>query len=192
MADTKKNIPVTRSSMPPMEEYVSEIASLWDSRWLTNMGEKHERLEAALSAYLDVPKVTLFTNGHLALEAAIRALGLTGEVITTPFTFASTTHALVRCGLTPVFCDVDPATCTLDPNRIEALITPRTGGILPVHVYGKLCDTEAIQSIANTYNLKVLYDAAHAFGVRKSGVGAANFGDAATPLLRTPKAWAAS
>ena len=178
MAKNDPIIQVTRSGMPPMEEYVREIASLWDSCWLTNMGEKHERLEAALAAYLGVPRVTLFTNGHLALEASIRALGLTGEVITTPFTFASTTHAIVRCGLTPVFCDVEPGTCTLDPEKLEALITPRTSAILPVHVYGSLCRAEAIQAVADRHGLKVLYDAAHAFGVQKDGVGAGCFGDA--------------
>ncbi len=172
-------INVTRSSLPPLEEYVNEIASLWDSHWLTNMGEKHKTLEQMLQGYLGAPNVTLFTNGHLALEGALSAFGLTGEVITTPFTFASTTHAIVRSGLKPVFCDIDPETYTLDPAKIEALITPETSAIVPVHVYGTLCDVEAIDAVAKKHGLKVIYDAAHAFGVRKNGVSAACFGDAA-------------
>ena len=172
-------INVTRSSLPPLEEYVNEIASLWDSHWLTNMGEKHKTLEQMLQGYLGAPNVTLFTNGHLALEGALSAFGLTGEVITTPFTFASTTHSIVRSGLKPVFCDIDPETYTLDPAKIEALITPETSAIVPVHVYGTLCDVEAIDAVAKKHGLKVIYDAAHAFGVRKNGVSAACFGDAA-------------
>lgn len=136
-------INVTRSSMPPMEEYVEEIRSLWDSHWLTNNGEKLKKLEAALKERLDVPYAALFTNGHLALEALLKALGLKGEVITTPFTFASTTHAIVRAGLTPVFCDIREDDYTMDPAKVEALITPRTCAILPVHVYGNLCDDGA-------------------------------------------------
>ena len=170
---------VTRSALPPFEEYCEEIRSLWDSRWLTNMGEKHKTLEEMLRAYLGVPNVTLFTNGHLALEGVLAAFGLTGEVITTPFTFTSTTNAIVRSGLKPVFCDIDPETYTLDPAKIEALITPETSAIVPVHVYGTLCDVEAIDAIAKKHGLKVIYDAAHAFGVKKDGVSAANFGDAA-------------
>ena len=172
-------INVTRSALPPKEEYFEEIASLWDSRWLTNMGEKHQTLERMLQGYFDAPNVTLFTNGHLALEGLLAAFGLTGEVVTTPFTFASTTHAITRCGCKPVFCDVDPETYTLDPTKLEALITPETSAILPVHVYGTLCDVEAIDAIAKKHGLKVLYDAAHAFGVKKDGVSAACFGDAA-------------
>ncbi len=171
-------INVTRSALPPMEEYMEEIASLWDSHWLTNMGEKHQTLERMLREYLNAPDVTLFTNGHLALEAALAAFGLTGEVITTPFTFVSTTNAIVRSGLKPVFCDVDPETYTLDPAKIEALITPETSAIVPVHVYGTLCDVEAIEAVAKKHGLKVIYDAAHAFGVEKNGVSAACFGDA--------------
>ena len=170
---------VTRSALPPLEEYVNEIAPLWDSHWLTNMGEKHKTLERMLQEYFNAPNVTLFTNGHLALEAALAAFGLTGEVITTPFTFVSTTNAITRCGLRPVFCDVDPETYTLDPAKIEALITPETSAIVPVHVYGTLCDVEAIEAVAKKHGLKVIYDAAHAFGVKKNGVSAACFGDAA-------------
>ena len=169
---------VTRTSMPPFEEYVNEIKDLWDSHWITNMGSKHRRFEAALKSYLSCDCLTLFTNGHNALECAIEAFGLTGEVITTPFTFASTTHAIVRKGLTPVFADIKPSDCTIDPTSIEQLITPHTSAIIPVHVYGNLCDVEAIQEIADRYDLKVIYDAAHAFGVKLNGVSAAGFGDA--------------
>ena len=172
-------INVTRSSLPDFEEFCGEIRDIWDSHWLTNMGEKHRRLEAELEKYLGVPYVALFTNGHLALEALIDAFSLPGEVITTPFTFASTTHAIVRRGCTPVFCDIDPESYTIDADRIEDLITERTSAILPVHVYGRLCDTEKIQAIAKKHGLKVIYDAAHAFGVFKNGVSSACFGDAA-------------
>lgn len=168
---------VTRPSMPPFEEYTEEIRELWDTRILTNSAKKHQELERQLKKYLEVPQISLFCNGHLALQVAIRALGLTGEVITTPFTFASTTHALVECGITPVFCDIDPLTLTMDPSKIEALITPRTSAILPVHVYGTPCDTEAISDIAHRHNLKVIYDAAHTFGVKKNGTSIGNFGD---------------
>ena len=172
-------INVTRSSMPPMEEYVEEIRSLWDSHWLTNNGEKLKKLEAALKQRLDVPYAALFTNGHLALEALLKALGLQGEVITTPFTFASTTHAIVRAGLTPVFCDIREDDYTMDPAKVEALITPRTCAILPVHVYGNLCDDGALSAIAKKHGLKLIYDAAHAFHVSRDGVSAARMGDAA-------------
>lgn len=168
-------INVTRSSMPDFEEYCAEIRNLWDSHWLTNNGAKHIALEGALRETLQSPHVELFTNGHLALEAALRAMQLQGEVITTPFSFASTTHAAVRCGLTPVFCDVK-ADGTLDPDKLEALITENTCAILPVHVYGRLCDVERIQQIADRHRLPVIYDAAHAFGVTKNGVSAARFG----------------
>ena len=173
-----KLIQVTRSSMPKFEEYMKEIKDLWDSHWLTNMGEKHRRLEANLKEYLNVDNVTLFTNGHLALECAIASLNLTGEVITTPFTFASTTHAIVRNGLTPVFCDINPNDYTIDVEKIESLITENTSAIIPVHVYGNMCNVEKIQKIAEKYNLKVIYDAAHAFGVTVNEISAANFGDA--------------
>ena len=171
-------IPVTRSSLPPFEEYVEEIRDLWESRWLTNMGPKHGALQTALEAYLHVPHISLFTNGHLALEGAIEALHISGEVITTPFTFASTTHALVRKGLTPVFCDIDPVDYTIDATKLAACITERTSAILPVHVYGSICDVEAIRRIAEEHGLKVIYDAAHTFGVRVNGKSAAAFGDA--------------
>ncbi len=173
-------INVTRSSMPSYEEYCEEIKELWESRWLTNMGAKHRQLQADLEKYLNVPHVSLYTNGHLALENIFQAMNFPkgSEVITTPFTFASTTHAIVRSGLVPVFCDVNDVDYTIDVTKIEALITDKTVAIVPVHVYGNICDTEAIDKIAGKYNLKVIYDAAHAFGVVKNGVSAANFGDA--------------
>ncbi len=143
------SINVTRSSMPPFEEYCDEIRGLWDSRWLTNMGCKHRQLEEDLQRYLQCGQITLFTNGHLALENILQAFRLEGEIITTPFTFASTTHAIVRCGCKPVFCDIDPVTYTLDPGKLEALITERTAAILPVHVYGNLCDTDRIGEIGS-------------------------------------------
>lgn len=173
----QNKIPVTRSFMPPLEEYVREIAPIWDSRWLTNMGVKHEELAAKLCSLMDVEHVALMTNGHLALEIALEALQLSGEVITTPFTFASTTQAIVRCGLTPVFCDIKPDDFTMDPAKIEALITPRTCAIVPVHVYGNICEVEEIERIARKHGLKVIYDAAHAFGEEKDGVNVGGFGD---------------
>ena len=173
-------INVTRSSMPSFEEFCEEIRELWDSRWLTNMGAKHKALQSLLEGYLDTPHVTLYTNGHLALENVIAAMNLPqgSQVITTPFTFVSTTHAIVRNGLEPVFCDIDPKDYTMDVEKLEGLITEKTSAILPVHVYGNLCNVEKIREIAQKHNLKVIYDAAHAFGVKKNGISAANFGDA--------------
>ena len=174
-------INVTKSSMPPYEEYCEEIKDLWESHWLTNMGVKHKTLQAQLEQFLQCPHVTLYTNGHLALENVLAALDLPkgGEVITTPFTFVSTTHAITRNGLTPVFCDIDPHDYTLDHTKLEALITEKTCAIVPVHVYGNLCHVEQIQEIADRHHLKVVYDAAHAFGVTYKGQSSANFGDAA-------------
>ncbi|MBR2924325.1 MAG: DegT/DnrJ/EryC1/StrS family aminotransferase [Clostridia bacterium] len=169
-------INVTRSSMPTMDEYMNEVRSLWESHWLTNNGEKTIALKAGLENYLCCDHAELFCNGHLALEALLRAMDLHGEVITTPFTFASTTHALVRCGLTPVFADVRPKDCTLDPDAVEALITEKTCAILPVHVYGCLCDTERFEEISRKHGIPVIYDAAHAFGVKRNGVSAAAMG----------------
>ena len=173
-------INVTRSSMPAFEEYCEEIKDLWESHWLTNMGAKHKQLQAELESYLQVPHVTLYTNGHLALENVITAMNFPagGEVITTPFTFASTTHAIVRCGLVPVFCDVTETDYTIDVTKLEALITEKTCAILPVHVYGNICNVEEIDRIAKKYGLKVIYDAAHAFGVTYKGINAACLGDA--------------
>lgn len=175
----KKQINVTRSSMPPFEEYIEEIRKLWDSRWLTNSGVKHQKLEKELMDYLEVPHISFYSNGHLALETILHALHLKGEVITTPFTYASTTQAIVRCGLTPVFCDVEPEWYTMDADKIEALITEKTCAILPVHVYGNVCQDMKIGAVAKKYHLKVIYDAAHAFGVRYKGKGIGNLGDAA-------------
>ena len=173
-----ERILVTRSSMPSFEEYVNEIAPLWETHFLTNMGEKHQQLERDLIDYLDVDNITLFVNGHNALECVLEAMDLHGKVITTPFTFASTTHAIVRKGLTPVFADIKPDDYTLDPAKIEELIDDETCAILPVHVYGNLCDVDAIGEIAARHGLKVIYDAAHAFAVERDGVSAAAFGDA--------------
>ena len=171
-------INVTRSAMPPLEEYIKTIAPLWESRWLTNMGAIHQEFEAGLREFLHSPCVTLYTNGHLALEGVLETLERKGEIITTPFTFASTTHAISRCGFTPVFCDIEDTFYTMDPAKIEALITEKTVAILPVHVYGNLCDHEAIQRIADKHGLKVIYDAAHAFGVWDGDRSAAELGDA--------------
>jgi len=169
---------VTRSSMPTFEEYIEEIRPLWDTHWITNMGVKHKELESKLKEYLGVSQISLFSNGHMALELTIQAMGLKGEVITTPFTFASTTHAIVRNNLNPVFCDINPEDYTIDVTKIEDLITDKTTAIIPVHVYGNICNVKEIDRIAKKYELKVIYDAAHAFGVTVDGVGVANFGDA--------------
>ena len=175
-----KQILVTRSSMPGFEEYCEEIRKLWDSHWLTNMGVEHRKFQADLEAYLDCPHVILYTNGHLALESVIAAMQFPkgSEVITTPFTFVSTTHAISRNGLIPVFCDVNPVDYTINVDLIESLITDKTVAIVPVHVYGNMCDVESIDLIARKHNLKVIYDAAHAFAVKYKGVSVANFGDA--------------
>ena len=176
----KEKIYVTRSSMPPYEEYIEAIKPLWDSHWLTNMGKYHKELEEKLKEYLDVPELELMVNGHMSLEMAIQAMGFAegGEVITTPFTFISTTHAIVRNHLKPVFCDVKMNDGTMDESKIEELITEHTVAIVPVHVYGNVCNIEVIQEIADKYNLKVIYDAAHAFGVQYKGKGIGNYGDA--------------
>ncbi len=187
---TCNKIMVTRSSMPTLDEYVKEIKDIWDSHWMTNMGEKHQRLETQLANYLGIDRdnIALFVNGHQALECILEAFELgkeknawgepKNEVITTPFTFASTTHAIVRKGLKPVFCDINKNDYTIDVSKIEELITDRTCAILPVHVYGNMCDVDTIQHIADKYNIKVIYDAAHAFGVRKNGLSSACYGDA--------------
>lgn len=169
---------VTRSSMPSYEEYIDEIRDMWDTHWLTNMGVKHKKLQEELKRYLGVEDIDLLTNGHMALELSLQAMELQGEVITTPFTFASTTHAIVRNGLEPVFCDIDPDDFTIDVTGIERLITEKTCAIVPVHVYGNICNVEKIRQIAEKYHLKVIYDAAHAFGVTYKGKGVGSFGDA--------------
>lgn len=170
-------IPVTKSSMPPFDEYVDKIKSIWDNVWLTNNGPLHQELEDKLKKYLKVRNLTLFSNGHLALMMALKSLNLKGEVITTPFTFASTTHAIVQNGLIPVFCDIDPNTYTIDANKIEELITDKTTAIVAVHVYGNVCDLEKIENIAEKHNLKVIYDSAHAFGVEVDGKAIGIYGD---------------
>ena len=171
-------INVTRSSMPDIEEYIDEIRDIWENHWLTNMGPKHRKLQEKLKEYLGVENVELMTNGPMALELTLQAMNLQGEVITTPFTFASTTHAIVRNGLVPVFCDVDPVTFLIDIEKLESLITDRTCAILPVHVYGNICDMEEIEHIAHKYELKVIYDAAHAFGELYRGQSIGLFGNA--------------
>lgn len=184
--------------MPPLEEYVGEISSVWDTRMLTNAAPKHRKLEDKLKTYLEADRLKLFVNGHSALESLIRAFGLTGEVITTPFTFASTTHAIVNCGLRPVFCDIRSDNFTMDVACIEPLITEKTSAIIPVHVYGTACDVDGIGKIASKHGLKVIYDAAHAFGVRVRGRGIAAYGDAsmfsfhATKLYHTVEGGAAA
>lgn len=170
-------INVTRSSMPEFSEYCEEIKDLWDTRWLTNMGSKHREFQRKLESYLQVKNIDLVTNGHMALEISMQALGLSGEVITTPFTFASTTHAIVRSGLSPVFCDINPQDFTIDVSKIEALITDKTTAIVPVHVYGNVCNVEAIEEIAQKYGLKVIYDAAHTFGIKYKDRGIGSYGD---------------
>lgn len=172
-----EKILVTKAVLPEMDEYIREIKDIWDSHWLTNMGQKHIELQSRLKDYLEVDNIDLMVNGHMALELSIQAMDLKGEVITTPFTFASTTHAIVRNNLTPVFCDIDPIDFTIDARKIEKLITDRTTAILPVHVYGNICDVDSIQNIADKYGLKVIYDAAHAFGVKRKGRGIASYGD---------------
>ena len=168
---------VTRASMPSYQEYIDEIRDIWDSRWLTNMGVKHQKFQTELQKYLQVSNIELLTNGHMALELSMQALNLQGEVITTPFTFASTTHAIVRNGLEPVFCDINERDFTIDVDKIEELITDKTCAIVPVHVYGNICNIERIQQIAVKYGLKVIYDAAHAFGETYKGKGIGAFGD---------------
>lgn len=175
-----ERINVTRSSMPDFEEYVNEIKVLWENRWLSNRGIKHREFEELLAKKLDVKNISLFANGHVALEVAIDAFGFPrgSEVITTPYTHCSTTHSIVRNGLIPVFCDANDFDYTIDVNLIESKITSKTVAIVPTHVYGAICDVEAINKIAQKYNLKVIYDAAHAFGITYKGKGIANWGNA--------------
>lgn len=186
-----EKILVTKSSMPSYEEYIETIKPLWDTHWLTNMGVYHSTLEEKLKNYLDVPELSLMVNGHMALELTIQAFGFPegSEVITTPFTFISTTHAIVRNHLKPVFCDVKMKDGTIDEDKIEELITEHTVAILPVHVYGNVCNVEAIEYIANKYNLKVIYDAAHAFGVVYKGKGIGNYGDASVFSFHATKVY---
>lgn len=173
-----QQILVTKSSLPPFEEYVDEIRDIWQTHWLTNMGGKHKRLQQELQNYMRVEHLELLVNGHMALELTLQAMNLSGEVITTPFTFASTTHAIVRNGLKPVFCDIDPHDYTIDASKIEMLITDRTCAIMPVHVYGNVCNVDEIARLAAKYGLKVIYDAAHTFGEQYRGKSVASYGDA--------------
>jgi len=176
-----KLITVTRSSMPSFGEYIDEIKALWDNRWLSNRGELHRKFEKMLQERMGVEYLSLFANGHVALEVGIDAFNFPkgSEVITTPYTHCSTTHSIARNGLVPVFCDVNDKDYTIDVNQIEKYITPKTVAIMATHVYGVLCDVDAIDAIAKKHNLKVIYDAAHAFGVSRNGVDCANFGDMA-------------
>ena len=183
----KSIITVTSPLLPSLDEFTESLKEIWGSKWITNNGQFHQKLEAALAEYLKVPYVSLFTNGTLPLLTALQALRITGEVITTPYSFVATTHALWWNGIKPVFVDIDPSTGNIDPKKIEAAITPRTTAILPVHVYGKPCDTEAIQAIADKYGLKVIYDAAHAFGVEVNGESLLNAGDMSTLSFHATK-----
>lgn len=180
-------IPVSKSFLPPFEEYVREIEPIWATATMTNYGPISQKFEDQMKKHLHAKNVSLFVNGHMALEIAIKTLDLKGEVITTPFTFASTAHAIANCGLTPVFCDIHPDDFNIDASKIEALITEKTSAILPVHVFGNPCDVFAINRIAKKHGLKVIYDAAHAFGVSVNGIGIGNFGDISMFSLHATK-----
>ena len=184
-----KPIYVTSPLLPSLEDFTFLLKEIWESKMLTNNGNFHQKLEEELAKYLKVPYLSLFTNGTLPLITALQAMRITGEVITTPFSFVATTHSLWWNGIKPVFVDIEPETCTLDPSKIEAAITPRTTAIMPVHVYGKPCKTKEIQEIANKYGLKVIYDAAHAFGVEINGESILNFGDMATLSFHATKVY---
>jgi len=184
-----KPITVTSPLLPNLEEFYDLLKQIWDSKWITNNGSFHQQLEADLAAYLKVPYVSLFTNGTLPLLTALQALRITGEVITTPYSFVATTHSLWWNGIKPVFVDIDPATGNLDPEKIEAAITPKTTAIMPVHVYGKPCNTQRIKEIADQYGLKVIYDAAHAFGVEVNGESILNAGDMSTLSFHATKVY---
>ena len=183
----EKPIYVTKSSMPPYEEYIEMIKPLWESHCITNMGEYHQKLEKELQNYLQVENVSLMTNGHMALEMALQSLELSGEVITTPFTFVSTIHAISRNNLTPVFCDINEDDFTIDVSKIEALINKKTCAIVPVHVFGKVCNVEEIERIAQKYNLKVIYDASHTFGATYKGKHIVEYGDVSTLSFHATK-----
>ena len=183
----KKMITVTSPLLPDLGEFNELLRQIWDSKWITNNGQFHQRLEKELAEYLGVPYISLFTNGTLPLLPALQALRITGEVITTPYSFVATTHSIWWNGCKPVFVDIDPKTGNMDPDKIEAAITPKTTAIMPVHVYGKPCDTKRIQEIADRYGLKVIYDAAHAFGVKVDGESVLNAGDLSTLSFHATK-----
>ncbi len=183
----KDKITVTSPLLPDLYEFQQMLSKIWDSKWITNNGSFHKELEAALCDYLKVPYISLFTNGTLPLLTALQALNVTGEVITTPFSFVATTHSIWWNGCKPVFVDIDPTTGNIDPDKIEAAITPRTSAIMPVHVYGQPCDTVRIKEIADKYGLKVIYDAAHAFGVEVNGESVLNAGDLSTLSFHATK-----
>lgn len=185
----KDIITVTSPLLPNLEEFQTLLKEIWDSKWITNNGSFHKQLEKELAKYLKVPYISLFTNGTLPLITALQALRITGEVITTPYSFVATTHSLWWNGIKPVFVDIDPTTCGIDPKKIEAAITPKTTAIMPVHCYGKPCDTHAIQEIADKYGLKVIYDAAHAFGVEVNGESILNAGDMSTLSFHATKVY---
>ena len=189
MNKDNKLITVTAPLLPPLEEFTEYLKEIWDNKWITNNGQFHKQLEKDLAEYLGVPYVSLFTNGTLPLLTALQALRITGEVITTPYSFVATTHCIWWSGCKPVFVDIDPATGNIDPEKIEAAITPKTTAIMPVHVYGKPCDTERIQEIADKYGLKVIYDAAHAFGVKVDGKSILNAGDMSTLSFHATKVY---
>jgi len=172
-----ENIYVTQPYLPPLEEFMPYLEEIWQSKWLTNSGPFHQQLEQELADYLGVDHVALFTNCTIALVTALQALRISGEVITTPYSFVATSHSLLWNGIKPVFVDVDPDTLNLNPEKIEAAITPQTTAIMPVHCYGQPCDIEGIQNIADTYNLRIIYDAAHAFGVKDNGGSILRHGD---------------
>ncbi len=185
----KNLITVTSPLLPDLEEFSTMLKEIWDSKWITNNGLFHKQLEKELAEYLEVPYVSLFTNGTLPLLTALQALRITGEVITTPYSFVATTHCIWWSGCKPVFVDIDSATGNIDPDKIEAAITPQTTAIMPVHVYGKPCDTKRIQEIADKYGLKVIYDAAHAFGVKVNGESILKAGDMSTLSFHATKVY---
>lgn len=187
--ENNKVITVTSPLLPSLEDFMPYLQDIWNRKWLTNNGHYHQELEKALCEYLKVPYISLFTNGTLPLITALQALRITGEVITTPYSFVATTHSLWWNGIKPVFVDIDPVTGNLDPDKIEAAITPRTTAIMPVHVYGQPCDTKRIQEIADKYGLKVIYDAAHAFGVEVNGESILNAGDMSTLSFHATKVY---
>ena len=185
--NNKNIIKVTSPLLPPLNEFYSYLEVIWEKKWITNNGEFHQRLEKELAEYLGVDFISLFTNGTLPLIVALQVLGLKGEVITTPFSFVATTHSIWFNGLKPVFVDIDPTTCNIDPNKVEKAITSDTTAIMPVHVYGNPCDVEQLDFIAKRHNLKIIYDAAHAFGVRIKDKSILKYGDMSTLSFHATK-----